>query len=152
MKNHLVQAIFIIFTLSFLPLFAEGSCEQEKSIIKVWDFKFNDIQTRRVFTKIDNLFLENTPEALVEHTGFEEEEYIPALRSALLAGTAPDIIMLHQGLEFTEFQSYLEPLDSFIQESEIKFNNNSLEPCTNISGEKKALPLSFQGIGWYYNK
>lgn len=153
MKIHYRLIISLtILLLAPALLQAAGNQEGMSKSLRVWDFKYKDTRTNRVLTKIDRLFLDQYEGIEFEHTGFDEEEYVPAIRSALLAGTAPDLIWLHQGTEFIEYQSYLEPLDNFLFESKIDFRKASLIPCRTKDETLKALPVSFQGMGWYYNK
>lgn len=122
------------------------------SALTIWDFKYTDSKTKTAMNRIDNLFIEANKDIDFTHRGFFDQEYIPALRSALLAGTGPDIIWLHMGPELTEHQSYLEPLNDFIKNSNITFKNSSLDYIRKKIGTVKVLPLTFQGFGWYYNK
>lgn len=146
---------FLILTgLTLSCLHAGGKSEpvEASKELTVWDFKYNDTKTRRVFDKVDDLFRKAHPDVDLKHVGFDEEEYIPTLRAALLAGTGPDVIWLHQGTEMIEYQSYLEVLDTHLADSGILFRADSLDANRNEEGQLKALPLSFQGMGWYYNK
>lgn len=122
------------------------------SKLTVWDFKSTDSRTETAINRIDNLFKKNNSGITLIHKSFFDQEYIPALRAALLAGTGPDILWLHMGPELTENQSYLEPLDDFLMIQKFSFRNSSLIDCRDETETLKALPLTFQGIGWYYNK
>jgi len=147
--------LFILIILSMgqsIRVSGESAIEIKESHLTVWDFKYTDSKTNIALTRVDNIFREKYPEIILEHKGFFDQEYIPALQAALLAGTGPDVIWLHLGTEFTEYQSYLEPLDSFLKETELSFRTSSLIPCRSEDEALKALPLTFQGMGWYYNK
>jgi len=150
-SKRLILLLIILLSLSSF-LTAAGNQEAASNSFSVWDFKYKDARTNHVYSKIDRQFTNKYESVSFEHIGFDDEEYVPALRAALLAGTAPDIIWLHQGTEFIEFQSYLEPLNEFLSESEIDFRQDSLLSCETDDGILKALPVSFQGMGWYYNK
>lgn len=144
--------LLIIISLTAALLNAAGQKETEEITLTVWDFKYKDSRTNSTMNKVDNLFRSRFPEVRLEHTGFDDEEYIPALRTALLAGTGPDVIWLHQGLEFIEYHPYLESLDEYLLSHPIAFLPDSLVPCRTEDDTLHALPLTFQGIGWYYNK
>ncbi|MGL1893062.1 MAG: extracellular solute-binding protein [Spirochaetaceae bacterium] len=120
--------------------------------LTIWDFKYTDSKTKIAINRIDNLFKVDNNGIELIHKGFFDQEYIPALRSALLAGTGPDIMWLHMGPELTENQQYLEPLDHFINSTDISLKKSSLDYFRKEMGTLKVLPLTFQGFGWYYNK
>ncbi len=144
--------LYLFLVLSSLTLSAESVSTESKETLTVWDFKFTDLRTNRAMNRVDNLFREENPGIILEHKGFYDQQYIPSLRTSLLAGTGPDILWLHNGIEFTEFQSYLEVLDPYLAASEIKFRNESIEACRAGNGRLMGFPLTFQGMGWYYNK
>lgn len=147
MDRTLLKVLILVFTISFF-----GISRLNAQQLEFWDFKFTDPTTERAMSRIDRLFLEKHPDVELNHVGYFDQEYIPALRTALLAGTGPDIIMLHGGAEFLEFQSYLEPLTHYIEESNLSIRTRSLEASKDDQGVYKALPLTIQGFGWYYNK
>jgi ABC-type glycerol-3-phosphate transport system substrate-binding protein len=144
--------LFFLIACTLLPIVGQGTVEPTFPKLSVWDFKFNDPRTQRVFTKIDNLFRQQQSNVELIHVGYDEENYIPALRAALLANNAPDIIFLHHGAEFNEFQSYLLPLAEFMDQSSIDFRPLALQEGVSDHGIQKAIPLTMQGMGWYYNK
>lgn len=144
--------IINLIVLTALPLFGDPISTESKTVLKVWDFKFTDQRTNRALSRVDNLFREDNPDIILEHTGFYDQQYIPSLRTSLLAGTGPDILWLHHGIEFKEFESYLEILDSYMDSSDLSFRRDSIEACRTQEDLLKALPLTFQGMGWYYNK
>ena len=142
-----------LYRLLFLFLFlSTGSAAVTAGTLRIWDFKYTDPQTRTAMLRVDHLFLEKYPDIEIEHTGFFDQEYIPTLRTALLAGTGPDILWLHPGTEFSEFLSYLEPLDTYLAGTDLRFRGKSLKACLGENRLVRALPLTVQGIGWYYNK
>ena len=148
-----IPSLIILFSLfAIFPVFPQSEKESSVSTLTIWDFKYNDARTRRVYDKIDENFRKLHPEITLVHVGFAEEEYIPSLRSALLAGTGPDVIWLHQGAEILEFGSYLEPLSAYISASQLQFRERSLAVGISQDNLLRALPVSFQGMGWYYNK
>ncbi len=149
-KTMLLLVLLVAGAL--LPLFGQGTVDQKVPKLSVWDFKFNDPRTQRVFTKVDNLFRQQQTHVNLVHVGYDEENYIPALRAALLANNAPDIIFLHHGAEFNEFQSYLLPLSEFMSQASIDFRPLALQEGVSSQGVQKAVPLTMQGMGWYYNK
>lgn len=120
--------------------------------LSVWDFKSTDPATKRAMNRVDNLFREQHPEVELEHVGFFDQEYIPSVKAALLAGTGPDIIMLHPGVEYNEIHQYLEILNPYLEDASISVRPASLAACNAADGNLKALPLTVQGMGWYYNK
>ncbi|MBI9102472.1 MAG: extracellular solute-binding protein [Spirochaetales bacterium] len=142
-RSILISLIFMLTGMGLLG--AESS-------LTVWDFKYTDHRTEIAINRIDNLFRKSNPDITLIHKGFFDQEYIPALRAALLAGTGPDILWLHMGPELAENQPYLESLDDFLDNSGLLFRSASLDYCRDDTGALKALPLTFQGIGWYYNK
>ncbi len=144
MFRYIKKSLVLICLL--LPVFPGAQT------LKIWDFKYTDPKTRKAFDRVDHLFQDEYQGIQVEHTGFFDQEYIPALRTALLAGTGPDIIFLHGGTEFVEFSSYLAPLDLYLAESDLRFRQESLDAGTLEGAPQKALPLTIQGFGWYYNK
>ncbi|MBF9017546.1 MULTISPECIES: ABC transporter substrate-binding protein [unclassified Oceanispirochaeta] len=141
-----------LMSMTAFPLSGDSSSTESKPVLKVWDFKFTDQRTNRALSRVDNLFREENPDLILEHKGFYDQQYMPSLRTSLLAGTGPDILWLHHGTEFSEFESYLEILDSYMVSSDISFRTDSIEACRTQDGLLKALPLTFQGMGWYYNK
>lgn len=121
-------------------------------VLEIWDFKYNDPLTRRAFRQVDELFTERYPEYVIEHRGFDDEDYLPTLKGALLAGTGPDLFMMHPGATYRDFSSYLAPLNSTIESSGLEFLAGVVESVTDEQGQILAMPITFQGIGWYYNK
>jgi ABC-type glycerol-3-phosphate transport system substrate-binding protein len=153
MRSPLFSIILIfLITMTTLPITADSSSKDSKSVLKVWDFKFTDQKTYRAMSRVDNLFREENPDITLEHVGFYDQQYIPMLRTSLLAGTGPDILWLHHGIEFSEFESYLEDITPYMSNSELSFRTDSIEACRDEDNLLKALPLTFQGMGWYYNK
>ena len=75
----------------------------------------------------------------------------PLSRPALLAGSGPDVIWIHHGSEFNDLTSYLEPLSPEKIDS-LGIRKESLDACRSEDGTLVALPLTYQGMGWYYNK
>ncbi|MDA3956834.1 ABC transporter substrate-binding protein [Oceanispirochaeta sp.] len=139
-----------------LTLLAQGigaqSADLNQRILKVWDFKNTEERTRISMTRVDRLFLEAHPGIRLEHIGFFDQEYIPALKAALLAGSGPDVLWIHHGSEFNEYSSYLTPLESYQDEDFPDIRIESLDVCRSREGRLMALPLTYQGMGWYYNK
>ena len=153
MSGRAVQFFPLFLSLFFMFSFNSASLAADETVtLTVWDFKSTEEWFDNVQGRIDRMFTEENPGISLDRTGFFDQEYIPALRTALLAGTAPDILFLHLGIEFSEFQSYLEPLDGFLEQSGLAFQENSLETGYSSEGALKALPFSVQGIGWYYNR
>ncbi len=126
--------------------------EKTQTVLKVWDFKNTEERTRRSMTRVDRLFMEANPDIKLDHRGFFDQKYIPVLKAALLAGSGPDVLWIHHGSEFNDLTSYLEPLESYGDISSFGFREESLDACRNPEGVLLALPLTYQGMGWYYNK
>jgi len=130
---------------------SQVSVEQSQKVLKVWDFKNTDERTKRSMTRVDRMFMEENPQIKLDHKGFFDQEYIPALKASLLAGSGPDVIWIHHGSEFNDLTSYLEPLAHEKIDS-LGIRNESLDACRSEDGALLALPLTYQGMGWYYNK
>ena len=148
------MVVLIFMITAVLPATASGLRETgtEDRKLVIWDFKYLDPTTKRAFDQVDRLFRDQYPGITIEHVGFSEDAYISSLKNALLAGTAPDIFMLHPGAEYLELQSYLSPLDDYIETSSIAFREGILTAATDDKGQVRALPFTYQGIGWYYNR
>jgi len=127
------------------------SGDQATKVLKVWDFKNTDERTRLSTTRVDRLFMETHPQIKLDHKGFFDQEYIPALKAALLAGSGPDVLWIHHGSEFNDLTSYLEPL-SYDKIKSLGIKQESLDACRSREGSLLALPMTYQGMGWYYNK
>ncbi len=147
MPDRRFKRLFSLFL--FLSVLSAGLAART---LRIWDFKYTDPQTRTAMLRVDHLFQEQYPDIEIEHTGFFDQEYIPSLRAALLAGTGPDILWLHPGTEFSEFLPYLESLDTSLAGTPIQFREKSLAMCLGQDGQVRALPLTVQGIGWYYSR
>lgn len=149
---HFLFILLFLITITILPIVGDSNSNDSRTALKIWDFKYTDERTKRAFNRVDNLFREENPDIILEHIGFFDQQYIPMLRTSLLAGTGPDILWLHHGIEFSEFESYLEDISSYLSNSELSFRTDSIEACKTEDNSLKALPLTFQGMGWYYNK
>ncbi len=147
-------SLMILLMIPF-GIIASGNSEvtsQEQQVLTIWDFKYTDPTTKRVFSKIDKEFMKLHPEVTIEHLGFNDEDFTYTMKSAMIAGTAPDIFMLHPGAEYIEFESYLSSLDDFLMETTIDFLPGVLQTTTDDEGIVRALPFTIQGMGWYYNR
>jgi raffinose/stachyose/melibiose transport system substrate-binding protein len=145
-KCHMI--IFIL--LLFLCTCAEK--EQEDTVLRVWDFKYRDVDIKDDLKEIDDLFMEKHPGIIIEHSGFSDLEYIPNLAAALLAGTGPDVIWVHPGMEFNQLKGYFLDISEYTADIQELFFTESLDLCRSGGNAIKGLPLTFQGFGWYYNK
>lgn len=145
-----------------MSVWANGSKEKEPKAAKgpvtvtIWDFKYGDVQgVQPAMKKIDELIMQKNPGIKINHVGQANDNYYQLVRAAVQAGSGPDIIMFHGGVQAYEFDEYTIPMDKYIAPWRSEISEFSWAYCSeggNASKPVHLAPLTTQGFGIYYNK
>ncbi|HKL60672.1 MAG TPA: extracellular solute-binding protein, partial [Sphaerochaeta sp.] len=156
-----VVVVFLLLSLTMV-VWANGTKESGTAKVKgateitIWDFKYGDVEgVQPAMIKIDNLIMQNNPGIKINHVGQANDNYYQLVRAAVQAGSGPDIIMFHGGVQAYEFDDYTIGLDKYIEPWRAEISEFSWEYCS-ANGKKSTpvhmVPLTTQGFGIYYNK
>lgn len=158
-----IKVVFVVFLLSLtMVAWAKGNTEDGASKAKgtteitIWDFKYGDVEgVQPAMIKIDDLIMKQNPGIKINHVGQANDNYYQLVRAAVQAGSGPDIIMFHGGVQAYEFDDYTIGLDKYIEPWRSEISEFSWEYCS-ANGKKSTpvhmVPLTTQGFGIYYNK
>jgi len=124
--------------------------------ITIWDFKYGDVQgVQPAMKKIDDLIMQKNPGIKINHVGQANDNYYQLVRAAVQAGSGPDIVMFHGGVQAYEFDEYTLEMDKYIASWRSEISEFSWAYCSEGGDGKKPVhmaPLTTQGFGIYYNK
>jgi ABC-type glycerol-3-phosphate transport system substrate-binding protein len=159
-KRLLTALVAPLLLLSASMVFAGGQDEAAAAegpvTLTVWDFKYGEVEGMQPpMMKIDEMFMEAFPNITVDHVAQPHNEYYQVLRATVTAGSGPDVVMFHGGANAWEFDEFLEPLDPYIESwrHEIpEYSWNAASYMGDPDEPVKLVPITTQGMGWYYNK
>jgi len=148
-KLMLVVGLLMVGTMFF-------ACKQKSgTTLTVWDFKYQEENTGKVFREMDKLFMEQNPGVTINHVAQPESNYYQILMSAFSAKNTVDVVMLHPDNRAWNLKDYLEVLDSKITAEKANYASAALKACSpsnDPARDIRMLPLTSQGMGIYYNK
>jgi ABC-type glycerol-3-phosphate transport system substrate-binding protein len=153
----LLTTLFVVQGL----LFAGGQQEAKKPsgpiTLTVWDFKYGEVaSTGPVMKEMDDLFMEQNPDIIIEHVGQPSgDAYYNLLRTTAASNNGPDIFMTHGGSNSWEFNEIQIKLDDYIKPWRDQISEASWQFAAtknDFSNGIRQVPLTSQGIGFYYNK
>ena len=106
-------------------------------------------------TQLVEQFNQEHKDIKVEQINSRLDDYYTRLRTAILAGNAPDLAIIH-ATNLPQFvqNGYIEELDASAAESDLDwgmFNSNVIE-STLYGGKHYAIPLDTHALVLYYNK
>lgn len=156
----------VVFGLLLVALtvsvWANGTKEKEPASTKgpvtitIWDFKYGDVQgVQPAMKKIDDLIMQKNPGIKINHVGQANDNYYQLVRAAVQAGSGPDIIMFHGGVQAYEFDEYTVDLNKYVAPWRSEISEFSWAYCSAGGDGSKPVhmvPLTTQGFGIYYNK
>jgi ABC-type glycerol-3-phosphate transport system substrate-binding protein len=152
MKKKLLLVICLLAGAAML--FAGGQKSSGKTLT-VWDFKYSEEVTGKAFKEMDDMFVAQNPGVTINHVAQPEPSFYQLLMSAFVAKTDVDVVILHADNRAWNLADFFEVLDPHITAEMKNYATPSLkavsatqDPTKNI----KMLPLTVQGIGFYYNK
>ncbi|HKM33220.1 MAG TPA: hypothetical protein VJY54_00545, partial [Lachnospiraceae bacterium] len=142
-----IKVVFVVFLLSLtMVAWAKGNTEDGASKAKgtteitIWDFKYGDVEgVQPAMIKIDDLIMKQNPGIKINHVGQANDNYYQLVRAAVQAGSGPDIIMFHGGVQAYEFDDYTIGLDKYIEPWRSEISEFSWEYCS--ANGKKSTPV-----------
>jgi ABC-type glycerol-3-phosphate transport system substrate-binding protein len=133
-----------------------GASTKGPVTITIWDFKYGDVQgVQPAMKKIDELIMQKNPGVTINHVGQANDNYYQLVRAAVQAGSGPDIIMFHGGVQAYEFDEYTIDMNKYIAPWRSEISEFSWAYCSEGGDAAKPVhmaPLTTQGFGIYYNK
>jgi len=152
MKRKLVLGIGLLMVAAMLI-----ACRQKSSgiTLTVWDFKYQEENTGKVFRELDRMFMEQNPGVTINHVAQPESNYYQILMSAFSAKNDVDVVMLHPDNRAWNLVDFFEVLDQYISAERASYANAALKACSpsqDANRDTRMLPLTSQGMGIYYNK
>ncbi|MDR2952546.1 MAG: extracellular solute-binding protein [Treponema sp.] len=153
MKKKLFLAMVLVSAAAML--FAGGNQGSSGATLTVWDFKYGEETTGKVFRELDKLFIEKHPGVTINHVGQPETNYYQLLASAFTAKNAVDVVMIHPDNRAWNLVDFFEVLDSRITAEKANYSSAALKACSasqDPNRDIRMLPLTAQGMGVYYNK
>jgi len=156
----------IVFGLLLLSLtmtvWAKGNDEKDAKkaegpvTVTIWDFKYGDVAgVQPAMKKIDELIMQKNPGIKINHVAQPNDNYYQLVRAAVQAGSGPDIIMFHAGVQAYEFDDYTIDLTKYVAPWRTEISEFSWAFCSaggQASSPVHMVPLTAQGFGIYYNK
>lgn len=143
-------AVFFL-GLVFLP--ACGARRKDQQVVlRVWDFKYGEPAMGDLMREIDRAFEARHPSVRIEHRALSDVDDDLVLAAAVAANAAPDIAMVHSGPELFALENHFVALDAYLGDLAAEIRPAALDACRGSDGALRALPLTSQGFGWYYNK
>jgi raffinose/stachyose/melibiose transport system substrate-binding protein len=156
-RFFVMTALLLVLTVSLAWAAGQRAADPDApTTLVVWDFKYGEVDGMQPpMIEIDRMFEEAFPNITIDHVAQPHDEYYQVLRAAVTAGSGPDVVMFHGGARAWEFDQFLEPLDSYIEHwrhevSEFTWAAASYQG--NPDNPVKVVPLTTQGLGWYYSK
>ncbi|HKL86257.1 MAG TPA: extracellular solute-binding protein [Treponemataceae bacterium] len=134
-----------------------GAAQSAKAkVITIWDFKYGDVEgVQPAMKKIDDLIMKQNPDIKINHVGQANDNYYQLVKAAVQAGSGPDIIMFHGGVQAYEFDDYTIDMDKYIASWRSEISEFSWGYCSTNGDASKPVhmvPITTQGTGIYYNK
>ena len=102
--------------------------------------------------EIDRVFEADHPGVHVDHRALSAVEVDAVLAAAITANAAPDVVMVHVGVELRSFESHFDDLGGALAPFRKLLFPAAVDACRGSDGTVRAIPLTTQGFGWYYNK
>ena len=145
-----------------MTMWANGSNDKSatgaknSATVTIWDFKYGDVAgVQPTMKKIDDLIMANNPGIKINHVAQPNDNYYQLVRAAVQAGSGPDIIMFHGGVQAYEFDEYTVDLTKYVAPWRPEISEFSWAYCSAGGDGSKGVhmvPLTTQGFGIYYNK
>ncbi len=154
MKKFLVSLLILVVATTMV--FAGGSKETTGAKEGPIELKFWSLFTGgdgEFFDAMIKAFNESQDEIVMVNDMVKFDNYYTKLTTALAAGNAPDVIVVHQGnlLNYVPSGSLLA-LDEYVSDEMLAdFQTAPLEAC-RFDGKLYSLPLDVHPIVMYYNK
>jgi raffinose/stachyose/melibiose transport system substrate-binding protein len=159
------KTVFLLFCILLsTSLFAAGqqeaegtgAAEAEEITLVVWDFKYGEEEgAGPPFRKMDQMFMEAHPNVTIEHVAQPHDQYYEIIRAAVSAQEGPDVAMFHAEQRAYEMADFMVTLDNYVEPIRDDISQNAWLACTpdrDFDSGIKMVPLTTQGLGFYYNK
>ncbi len=161
MKIRALVVFCLLLAALATSVWASGTKEKEPAAkgpvtVTIWDFKYGDVQgVQPAMKKIDDLIMQKNPGIKINHVGQANDNYYQLVRAAVQAGSGPDIVMFHGGVQAYEFDDYTIDLNKYVAPWRPEISEFSWAYCSAGGDGSKPVhmvPLTTQGFGIYYNK
>lgn len=152
-----IIALCLLCTSAFL--WAGGAQEKKEQgpvTLTVWDFKYAETEgAGPAFREMDDMFMKANPAIKVNHVAQPHDQYYEVIRAAVAAGSEPDVAMFHAEQRAWVMADYMVTLDDYVKSYRSEISEsiwNTCSPTYNAKDGIKIVPLTMQGLGFYYNK
>lgn len=157
MRRLSITILVILVLVLVSPLFAQGQKAKTEGPIKltVWNFKYAEEVAGQAFREMDRLFMEQNPDIIIDHQAQPESSYYQMLLSAFSAKSDLDVFLTHTDQRAWGIAESFYKLDNEIADVMGNYSAGALEACSetgSVNKDIKILPLTAQGVGYYYNK
>ncbi len=153
-----ILILMLCFLTAAAAIFAAASQEDKSGPITlvVWDFKYGEAEgAGPPFKKMDEMFMEKYPDVIIEHVAQPHDQYYEIMRAAVSAGEGPDVAMFHAEQRAYVMADFMVTLDDWIEPIRSEIPDSAWIACTpnrDFADGIKMVPLTTQGLGFYYNK
>lgn len=118
----------------------------------MWDFKYGEAAMGDAMRELDRRFEAAHPGIGIEHRALSDVDDDALLEAAITANAAPDVVMVHSGAELRNFERHFLDLGAALAPLSAKLSPAALDACRGSDGTLRAVPITTQGFGWYYDK
>lgn len=153
-----ITLIILLIGLSAAVAFAAGQGEESEEItLTVWDFKYGEVDgAQPVFKEIDEQFMEKYPNVTVEHVAQPGgADYRNLLSSAAASQSGPDVAIIVPNQNYWAYEEVFVDLNEYVEPWQDEINDlswDAVSPSGSWEDGIKAVPITVQGFGMYYNK
>ncbi|HHU88876.1 MAG: ABC transporter substrate-binding protein [Sphaerochaetaceae bacterium] len=157
-KGRILILIVILLSVTLTgQIFAQGQKTQKDGPITltVWNFKYAEEIAGKAFQEMDKLFMEQNPGVIIDHQAQPESNYYQMLLSAFSAKSNLDVFLTHTDQRAWGISESFQVLDADIADVIDTYSATALQACSETNSATsniKILPLTAQGVGFYYNK
>lgn len=157
-KKGILILIVILLSITLTgQLFAKGqkATKDGPITLTVWNFKYAEEIAGKAFREMDKLFMEQNPGIIIDHQAQPESNYYQMLISAFSAKSSLDVFLTHTDQRAWGISESFHVFDSDITDVIDTYSTTALQACSetnSANSDIKILPLTAQGLGFYYNK
>lgn len=137
-------------TVAAMALLACGAAHAEDKTLVVWDFKSSEPLMKPYFDYIKQTFEKAHPGVTIKQIAQPADSFYTVLGTAINAKKGPDVVLLNGGNLAIDRADALVPLKD--QVADVVPSLAGLAAFQRKDGALVALPLTVQGVVFYYNK
>lgn len=151
----IVLVVLMLFSVGIIAAQGQKAVEEGPITLTVWNFKYAEEIAGQAFREMDRLFMEENPDIIIKHEAQPESDYYQLLISALSSENDLDVFLTHTDQRAWEIAELFHEMDDDITTYRSEYSDTALKACSatgSVDSDTKILPLTAQGVGFYYNK